>query len=135
MLRRKPPGKLLPSAHAVDREYRIMTALQGTDVPVAKTYALCIDDTVIGTTFFVMDYVDGRVFWDPLLPDLLAGAARRHLRRAEPGHRGAAPASTTRRVGLGDYGRPGNYFVAPDRPLDQAVPRRRRPRRSRRWTG
>ena len=60
-LRRKPPGKLLPSAHAVDREYRVMTALADTDVPVPKTYALCEDAEVIGTAFFLMDYVEGRV--------------------------------------------------------------------------
>ncbi len=64
VLRRKPPGKLLKSAHAVDREYRVLTALQDTDVPTAKTYALCTDDSVIGTWFYIMDYLDGRVIWD-----------------------------------------------------------------------
>src|SRR5574341_2532914 len=68
VLRRKPPGKLLPSAHAVDREYRIITALAGTGVPVARTYALCEDDSVIGTASYVMDCVYGRVIADPLLP-------------------------------------------------------------------
>ncbi|TMG82796.1 MAG: phosphotransferase family protein, partial [Betaproteobacteria bacterium] len=69
VLRRKPPGKLLPSAHAVDREYRVMTALRDSDVPVPRTRCLCADESVIGTAFFVMDCVDGRIFWDPSLPD------------------------------------------------------------------
>ncbi|MCH7742805.1 MAG: phosphotransferase family protein, partial [Proteobacteria bacterium] len=64
VLRRKPPGNLLKSAHAVDREYRVLTALQDTDVPTAKTYALCTDDSVIGTWFYIMEYLDGRVIWD-----------------------------------------------------------------------
>src|SRR5262250_3659420 len=68
VLRRKPPGKLLPSAHAVDREYRILTTLGRTDVPVPKTYVLCEDPEVIGTIFYVMDWVEGRIMVDPLLP-------------------------------------------------------------------
>jgi len=64
VMRRKPPGELLKSAHAVDREYRVMKALYDTDVPVARTYALCTDDEVIGTWFYIMDYLDGRVVWD-----------------------------------------------------------------------
>ena len=64
VLRRKPPGQLLKSAHAVDREYRVLTALGDTDVPVAKTYALCEDDSVIGTMFYIMEYLQGRVIWD-----------------------------------------------------------------------
>ena len=68
VLRRKPPGKLLPSAHAVDREYRILTTLGRTDVPVPKTYLLCEDPEVIGTVFYVMDWVEGRIMVDPLIP-------------------------------------------------------------------
>jgi len=64
VLRRKPPGKLLKSAHAVDREYRVLSALQDTEVPTAKTYALCTDDSIIGTWFYIMEYLDGRVIWD-----------------------------------------------------------------------
>ena len=64
VMRRKPPGELLKSAHAVDREYRVMTALATTDVPVARTYALCTDDEVIGTWFYIMECLDGRVIWD-----------------------------------------------------------------------
>src|SRR5437762_2482871 len=73
VLRRKPPGKLLPSAHAVDREYRVMSALAATDVPVARMLALCEDDAVIGTPFYIMEYVEGRVLWDPRLPGMAPG--------------------------------------------------------------
>ena len=69
VLRRKPPGKLLKSAHAVDREYRIISALYGADFPVPRPYVLCEDDEVIGTMFFIMEYVDGRIFWDLDLPN------------------------------------------------------------------
>ena len=68
VLRRKPPGELLKSAHAVDREYRVISALQDTDVPVARTFCLCEDEDVIGSMFYVMEYMDGRVFWDATLP-------------------------------------------------------------------
>jgi len=64
VLRRKPPGALLKSAHAVDREYKVLTALQGTNVPTARTYAFCDDESVIGTIFYVMEFLDGRVIWD-----------------------------------------------------------------------
>lgn len=109
VLRRKPPGKLLPSAHAVDREYRVITALAGSDVPVAGTYALCEDPEVIGTAFYLMEYVPGRVFEDPLMPGV------------EPRER-AAIADVMNAVmaklhqvnfqaaGLDDFGKPGNYF-------------------------
>src|SRR5918992_3728094 len=68
-LRRKPPGKLLPSAHAVDREYRVIKALHPAGFPVAKPHVLCEDDSVICTAFYVMDFVDGRVLWDQSLPE------------------------------------------------------------------
>ncbi|MGE5151716.1 MAG: phosphotransferase, partial [Rhodospirillaceae bacterium] len=70
VLRRKPPGKLLPSAHAVDREFRVISALNKTDVPTPRAYALCEDDSVVGTAFYIMEYCDGRVLWDPLLPEV-----------------------------------------------------------------
>jgi len=70
VLRRKPPGQLLKSAHAVDREYRVMKALHNSAVPVAKTYHLCEDESVIGSVFYIMQFVDGRVLWDPALPDM-----------------------------------------------------------------
>jgi aminoglycoside phosphotransferase (APT) family kinase protein len=68
VLRRKPEGPLLPSAHAIEREHRVMSALKWSGVPAPKTLCLCEDATIIGTPFFVMDYVEGRIFWDPTLP-------------------------------------------------------------------
>src|SRR5215207_1510180 len=76
VLRRKPPGKLLPSAHAVDREHRVITALQDSGVPVPRTYVLCEDPAIVGTSFYLMDCVHGRVFADPLLPDLTTADRR-----------------------------------------------------------
>jgi aminoglycoside phosphotransferase (APT) family kinase protein len=76
VMRRKPPGKLLPSAHAVDREYRVITALHPTGFPVPRTYGLCQDDSVIGTWFYVMDFVQGRILWDQTLPQY--APAERH---------------------------------------------------------
>ena len=70
VLRKKPPGKLLPSAHAVDREFKVISALNATDVPVAKAYALCEDDAIIGQAFYIMEFLEGRVFRDVALPDL-----------------------------------------------------------------
>ena len=69
VIRRKPPGQLLPSAHAVDREFRVLKALGKTNVPVPKTYLLCMDETILGTPFYVMDFVEGQVYWNALLPD------------------------------------------------------------------
>jgi aminoglycoside phosphotransferase (APT) family kinase protein len=109
VLRRKPPGKLLPSAHAVDREYRVLRALYGTDVPVARPYALCEDDSVIGTAFYIMDFVQGRVFWDPSLPGMTP--AERHAIFDELNRVIAALHSVDyQAVGLGDYGKPGSYL-------------------------
>ena len=108
VLRRKPPGSLLPSAHAIDREFRVMTALAGTDVPVPKMYALCEDPAVIGTPFYVMQYIEGRVLWDPTLPGMTRGERAAHydeLNRVIAAlHRVDIGA-----VGLSDYGKPGNY--------------------------
>ena len=70
VLRRKPPGTLLPSAHAVDREYRVISALAQTDVPAPKTYCLCEDETVLGTVFYIMEMVQGRILWDSALPEM-----------------------------------------------------------------
>ena len=80
MLRRKPPGKLLPSAHAVDREYRVISALYRAGIPVARAYALCQDESVIGTAFYIMAYVEGRVLWDQALPGMAPAERARHLR-------------------------------------------------------
>jgi aminoglycoside phosphotransferase (APT) family kinase protein len=109
VLRKQPAGVLLPSAHAVDREYRVMTALRDTPVPVPRTFGHCADPSLIGTPFFVMDCVAGRIFWDPALPEL--GPAERGAlwddvnRVVAELHRVDVDA-----VGLADYGRPGNYF-------------------------
>src|SRR5579864_4901312 len=110
VLRRKPPGKLLPSAHAVDREYRVVTALAQTEFPVAKSYGLCLDDTVIGTAFYLMEYVTGRVFWDPTLPQL-ARPERRAIYDAMNDVLARLHRVDYVRIGLGDYGRPGNYAI------------------------
>jgi aminoglycoside phosphotransferase (APT) family kinase protein len=110
VLRRKPPGKLLPSAHAVDREYRVISALHAQGFPVAEPLLYCADENVVGTAFFVMAFVEGRVFWEPHMPD--SGRAERaqvydgmnatlaRLHRLDP----AA-------IGLGDYGRGENYVA------------------------
>ena len=110
VLRRKPPGKLLKSAHAVDREYRVMTALAETDVPVPRTYALCTDEAVIGTWFYIMNCVEGRILWDITLPEL-TGAARREVFDAMNATIAALHQVDVEAVGLGDYGKPGNYFA------------------------
>jgi aminoglycoside phosphotransferase (APT) family kinase protein len=110
VLRRKPPGKLLPSAHAVDREYRVITALRDTGVPVARTYALCLDDGVIGTAFYIMSYVEGRIFWDPTLPGMTP-AQRHAVYDAMNSVIAALHKVDYAAIGLGDYGRPGNYFA------------------------
>ncbi len=110
VLRRKPPGKLLPSAHAVDREYRVISALAGSEVPVPRTWALCEDDSVIGTMFFIMDCVDGRILWDPSLPGMSPaerGAIFDEMNRVIAALHSVDYAA----VGLADYGRPGSYFA------------------------
>src|ERR687892_1690359 len=109
VLRRKPPGKLLPSAHAVDREYRVMTALGRADVPVPRTYLLCEDDAVIGTAFYVMDCVHGRVFSDPALPGMTA-CERLTMYDSMNGVLARLHTVDYQALGLGDFGRPGNYF-------------------------
>jgi aminoglycoside phosphotransferase (APT) family kinase protein len=109
VLRRKPPGTLLPSAHAVDREFRVMKALAGTAVPVPRMHALCSDDSVIGSMFFVMDMVPGRQFWDPTLPDV-PKAERAAYYEAISDLVAALHKVDPAAIGLGDYGRPGNYF-------------------------
>jgi len=110
VLRRKPPGKLLPSAHAVDREYRVISALAGSEVPVPRTWALCEDDSVIGTMFFIMDCVDGRILWDPSLPGMCPverGAIFDEMNRVIA----ALHSVDYSVVGLTGYGKPGSYFA------------------------
>jgi aminoglycoside phosphotransferase (APT) family kinase protein len=110
VLRRKPPGQLLPSAHAVDREFRVISALAGSAVPVPRTYVLCTDESVIGSMFYVMELVQGRVLWDPLLPDM--DATQRQAIFDEMNRVIAALHSVDyAAIGLADYGKPGNYFA------------------------
>jgi aminoglycoside phosphotransferase (APT) family kinase protein len=109
VLRRKPPGKLLPSAHAVDREYRVITALHETEVPVAKTWCLCEDESVIGTAFYIMDYVEGRVLWDQTLPGMTK-AQRRDIFDEQNRVIAALHQVDYNAVGLSDYGKPGSYI-------------------------
>ena len=110
VLRRKPPGKLLPSAHAVDREYRVITALGQTDVPVPRTYALCEDPEVVGTPFFIMECVHGRVITDARLPGLTP-ADRATMYDAMSDVLARLHNVDYAAVGLGDFGKPGNYFA------------------------
>jgi aminoglycoside phosphotransferase (APT) family kinase protein len=110
VMRRKPPGKLLPGAHAIEREYRVITALGKQDFPVARSYGLCEDPEVIGTPFYVMEMVEGRIFWDTAFPEVpqaerpayfdAMNATMAALHRIDP-----------EAAGLGDYGKPGNYFA------------------------
>ena len=109
VLRRKPPGPLLPSAHAVDREFRVLQSLHGTSVPVAKPLHLCSDESVIGSMFYLMAFVDGRIFWDPSLPDM-AAVDRADLYLGIIDAMAALHTVDPAAVGLGDYGKPGNYF-------------------------
>ncbi len=110
VMRRKPPGLLLKSAHAVDREYRVITALFSAGFPAAETFGLCTDESVIGTWFYIMDCVEGRIIWDGTFPDVPTAERHRyfdamndtiaHLHSFDP----AA-------IGLADFGKPGNYFA------------------------
>lgn len=110
VLRKKPPGKLLPSAHAVDREFRIISALWDTDVPVAKAYVLCQDPSIIGIDFYIMDFVDGRVFRGYELPEL-EPAERRAVYNAHIDIMAKLHQVDFRAIGLEDYGRVGGYMT------------------------
>ena len=110
VLRRKPPGKLLKSAHAVDREFRVISALYAADFPVPRPCLLCEDEEIVGTMFYIMEFVDGRIFWELDLPE------------SDPDERRAIYDSMNEtiaklhsfdyeKIGLGDYGKPGNYFA------------------------
>ncbi|HTU11458.1 MAG TPA: phosphotransferase family protein [Allosphingosinicella sp.] len=109
VMRRKPSGKLLPGAHAIEREYRVITALGNQGFPVAKSYGLCEDEAVIGTPFYVMEMVEGRIFWNIAFPEVsdtdrpayfdAMNATLAALHRIDPDE-----------TGLADYGKPGNYF-------------------------
>ena len=108
VLRRKPPGKLLKSAHAVDREYRVITALNNTDVPVPKTYVLCEDEEVVGTVFYLMEFVEGRVLWDPAMASSSKEEALgvyTSMNRTLAKLHSVDPLE----IDLESFGRPGNY--------------------------
>ena len=109
VLRKKPPGKLLPSAHAVDREYRIIKALEETSVPVPRTLMLCEDEDVIGTIFYLMDHVDGKIHWDPTLPESDAND-RKEIYQQTVDVLAALHSIDVEKEGLMDFGKPGNYF-------------------------
>ena len=110
VLRRKPPGELLASAHAVDREFRVLDALRDTDVPVPNAIALCTDDSVIGSMFYVMEHLEGRIFWDPAVPEV-----NNEERTAIYDEMNRVLAALHRvnvdTVGLTNYGKPGNYYA------------------------
>jgi aminoglycoside phosphotransferase (APT) family kinase protein len=110
VLRRKPPGVLLPSAHAVDREFTVISALHAQGFPVAEPHALCTDEGVIGSIFYVMDKVEGRVLWDLKLPGMTPDQ-RRAIYDAQVDTLAALHRFEPDAIGLSDYGRPGNYFA------------------------
>lgn len=110
VLRKKPDGKLLPSAHAVDREFRVISALRDSDVPVARARLLCDDDSLVGAMFYVMDFVEGRSFWAPALPD--QSPAERQAIYSEMNRVAAALHRIDHRaIGLEDFGKPGDYVA------------------------
>jgi aminoglycoside phosphotransferase (APT) family kinase protein len=108
-LRRKPPGKLLPSAHAVDREFKVIQALHSVGFPVARPYVLCEDDAVIGTAFYVMDCVDGRILWDQSLPGM-SRAERRAIWEELNRVIALLHSIDYKAVGLADFGKAGSYI-------------------------
>jgi aminoglycoside phosphotransferase (APT) family kinase protein len=110
VMRRKPFGKLLPSAHAVDREFRVISALGKQGFPVAKAYALCTDDSVIGSAFYIMSMEEGRVFWDPTLPHAAAGD-RRKIFTSKIETLAKLHMYDPAAIGLAEFGKPGNYFA------------------------
>ncbi len=110
VLRRKPPGKLLKSAHMIEREFRVLRALEGSGFPAPRALALCEDDGVIGTTFYVMTYVEGRIFWDPALPEL-AREDRSPVYDAMNEGLARLHGIDVAAAGLSDFGKPGSYFA------------------------
>jgi aminoglycoside phosphotransferase (APT) family kinase protein len=109
VLRRKPPGPLLPTAHAIDREYRVMRALRGTAVPVPEVLHYCADEALIGSAFYIREFVPGRVFWDGRLPDC-GPTERTRIYRGMGDVLAAIHSIEPAAIGLGDFGRPGAYF-------------------------
>ena len=130
VMRRKPFGKLLPSAHAVDREFKVIAALSKQGFPVAKAYALCTDDAVIGAAFYIMSMEEGRVFWDPTLPSQTPEARRKiftsKIETLAKLHTYRSAGDRARR-----FRQARQLFRPPGRSLDQAIPRLRNPAHSR----
>lgn len=110
VLRRQPPGKLLKSAHAVDREYKVLNALKDSDVPVAKVYHLCEDVSIIGSMFYVMEYCDGTVYWSASLAEIETNERRTDIYNEMNKALVALHSVDVDAVGLSDYGKAGNYF-------------------------
>jgi len=110
VLRKKPAGQLLPGAHMIEREYKVMSALKGSAVPVATVPLMSEDDFVIGTPFYVMDFLEGRIFRDPGLPDV-APADRAAIYRAMSDTMAALHAVDWQAVGLADFGKPSGYLT------------------------
>ena len=110
VLRRKPPGKLLPSAHAVDREYKVITALNSINYAVPETFCLCEDESIIGTIFYVMEMVEGRIIWDPTIPNS-SQETRKEIFSAKNKTLAELHNIDYEKIGLADFGRPGNYFA------------------------
>ncbi|RVD73280.1 phosphotransferase family protein [Mesorhizobium sp. M4A.F.Ca.ET.029.04.2.1] len=110
VLRAKPPGQLLKSAHQVDREFRVMKALAATAVPVPRMLHLSGEDSPIGRMFYVMEFLDGRIFWDPSLPVASGNKDRAAIYDAMNATLAALHDVAVEAVGLGDFGKPGNYF-------------------------
>jgi len=109
VLRRQPPGELLKSAHAVDREFRVMRALSGSDVPVAEVFHLCEDRDVIGSMFYVMEFCDGRIFWDSTIPEV-SKSDRTAIYFEMNRVLAALHQVNLEETGLSDFGKPGSYF-------------------------
>ena len=109
VLRRQPPGKLLPSAHAVDREYRVLAALQDSDVPVSRVFHLCEDRDIIGSMFYLMEFCDGNIHWDSSLQEF-DNETRSRIYNEMNRVLAALHSVDIEKVGLSDYGKPGNYY-------------------------
>ena len=110
VLRRQPPGKLLKSAHAVDREFRVIQALAGSDVPVPKVFHLCEDTHVIGSMFYIMAYVEGDIYWNSALPEITSPDTRGAMYDEMNRVLAALHSVNIEQAGLNDYGKPGSYF-------------------------
>ena len=122
VMRRRPFGKLLPSAHAVDREFRVIAALSKQGFPVAKAYALCTDDAVLGSAFYIMSMEEGRVFWNPVAAEPGAGRAPENLHQQDR-DAGKAPYVRSREDRSRRFRQAWKLFRASGRSLDQAIPR------------